>query len=138
MRTEIAEDDSAGTTFSTAEVARLSGASLRQLQYWHDTGRLKPVGVRDAGKPPGYISKKLPGRWKRYTADQISMATVLARLSGQHQYPKVPASALKSRYLLFSDRGTLLCASDDKMKVMRVAAASKGIVLVELPLWNAS
>ena len=59
-------------TYSTMEVARLTGASYRQLDYWARTGRIP-------GQDPGSVTGS--GHQRRWTEEQVSRARALLEAS---------------------------------------------------------
>lgn len=60
------------TTYSTTEVAKMIGASYRQLDYWCRTGRIP-------GQPPGRATGS--GNRRRWSEDDLARARVLMRAS---------------------------------------------------------
>lgn len=58
-------------TYSTADVARLTGASFRQLDYWDRTGLISP-SIRQAS------GTGMPGR--RYSAEDLARTRVIVAL----------------------------------------------------------
>lgn len=59
--------------YSTAEVAKLTGVSLRQLQFWDERGIVQPA---EWGKGRGGGS----GRYRRYSEDQLRLIRRMAKL----------------------------------------------------------
>ena len=120
---------------TTAEVSALTGATLRQLQWWDEAVLVR--GVRIVG------NKRL---WNEH---QIRRARLLLRIVGNGgrggpHTPHVSDAALQRRFLLFSGfrrpkgkRTTykaLIGASDSREEIVRMAAAAPcGVLVVELP-----
>lgn len=92
------------TLWTTPEVARLVGASYRQVDYWCRTGVLSPL---NNGRGSG------GGRVRLWTLDDIAVAAVIADLaalgatnevwSAVAAYLSVPASLWPDRILVEAD-----------------------------------
>lgn len=59
-------------TYSTVEVAKLTGATYRQLDYWCRTGRI-------AGQPPGRATGS--GQRRKWSEADVERARLLLRAS---------------------------------------------------------
>jgi hypothetical protein len=123
--------------YSAGDVSRMTGASNRQLQYWSDLNYLVAamVNASSGGGNSGMV--------RRYTEHQVKLVKVIMQLRARgnrtdfilRNLRGVPAKAFSVRYLLFSAAPRLLCATNEKSEVLKVAAAaSGGVCLVELPI----
>ena len=110
------------------EVRALTGATLRQLQYWHDSRFTKSV-VRVHG---GHVRVVYDGTEVR----RARMIMLLARKGGRWIAPlkRLEDGVLAMRYLLFSPRLKLIAATDDRVEAIRLMTSYRGgVLLVELP-----
>lgn len=115
--------------FSTNQVHKLTGASLRQLQWWDEQG-IVPV--------------KISGRYREYTELQLRKCHVLAQLRDPRKsgmcspadVARISRKALECRWLLFIHGGKqLIGASNDKAEIVKIASQSMcGVTLIELPI----
>ena len=115
--------------WSTKDVSEITGASLRQLQ-WYDE--------------QGYLATPLRGHSRVWDQEALRRVIVLKRIrdGGSNFHPslkRLKNSILSLRYLLFYrprpwGSVQLCAASDDPADIIRIATASKdGVLLVELP-----
>ncbi len=112
--------------FSTALVAELTGASVRQVGYWADTGLLRPSGQAAAGK----------GTKRRYVfRDIVGLLTICKLREGQCPLQKVRRAVkyLKKHYPAQSNSQMLSCLTlltdgdhvyllTDQRKIMQVVS----------------
>ncbi len=112
--------------FSTALVAELTGASVRQVGYWADTGLLRPSGQAAAGK----------GTKRRYVfRDIVGLLTICKLREGQcplqkvrravkylkKHYPAQSNSQMLSRLTLLTDGDHVYLLTDER-KIMQVVS----------------
>lgn len=121
---KLAKLDNSVLTFSTRDVARLSGAALRQLQHWTERSYIPGV--------------KVARHCRRWNKDHVRKAAVLAKISesGTDVGPKIAAmeaSIFHNRFLLFTSRRDLICATDSWFQVLKAGSTSShGLILVDL------
>ena len=121
--------------YSTAQAAKITGATLRELQIWDERGVLRPSRRR---VPRGGHGGD--GMSRGYTERDIRLLFVMKRLRELHFHPRrifladISEASLAMRWLLFDERCNLIAASDDQSKVLAIGAAAVGpVVLVEMP-----
>ncbi len=123
---------SEGALYTTLQASQKTGISLRQLQWWDETGWLVPERIkRQAGR----------GDARAYSETDMKRIAVIARLRecGIRTKPRgmLPLSGkyLRFRWLLLTRKAEVICASHYIEPVLRAAAESaNSVVLVELPL----
>ena len=126
--------------FTTSEVSRITGASLRQLQHWDECG---------------WIYVRMEGHSRRWSDSALRRAALFARvgMSGiggiLRRLAKLSNAVYSKRFFLFraiegkDRRGrptgiaipkSLIAATDDPAEVIRIStAAAHGVMLVEVP-----
>lgn len=113
--------------FATKEVSKLTGATLRQLQWWAETG---------------VILARVAGHERRWKPEYLRQAMLCVRFSKSGRYrdrlltriSALPPAVVAKRFLLFSRPMRVIAASDEQKEIIRIATASThGVYLVELP-----
>lgn len=123
----VGELDKKLLTYSTREVVAISGATPRQLQYWCEQKWIR--GVR------------IDGSRRAWRPDHIRKATVLAKISESGQEWATRAADMateifRKRFLLFTSKRELICATDDKREIIKAGSASRcGVILIDLGVY---
>jgi hypothetical protein len=125
-----------GRAVTTLEVSGLTGATVRQLQWWSEHGLI-----------PGLSIEKHKRQWGPEQVRRAAVLMAIPRLARngvleaiRRRQPEVQR-ALSRRFLLFGASGSashkkllLIAASDDRGAIIRRAvAAPRGVRLVEMP-----
>jgi DNA-binding transcriptional MerR regulator len=129
--------------FSTNEVSRCSGLSLRQLQWWHENGVLVPsIGGGEQGR-------HYRGADRRYSRRELQLAYVagalrrkrypwskvkgVIRFLEQERYAAVfdVASAESPVYLLVTDKKAWIETNEDDV-ILRIAIEHGAVWLVKI------
>lgn len=103
----------------SGQFAKLVGCSLRQLQYWGKKNLVPPVRR---------------GAWRYYEPEQVRRAKVLLELQKstgrQLTRIKIPALALRNRFLLFSPAGSVVGSTNSRAGVIEIAKEAKSAVVL--------
>ena len=120
---------------TTGETSRATGASLRQLQHWHERG---------------FIRIRIEGRRRLWNEAAVRKATVLARIGTNglqllERVSKLPDAVFARRFFVFRatespyTKGralprSLVAVTDDPAEVIRISTEARhGVMLVEVP-----
>lgn len=117
-------------SFNTAQIARISGFSIRQLDYWAKTGMLVPSISRSSG----------PGTRKLYSFDDLVRIQFIKQLHSQGWSTQKSRQAIEQlgefmserpdyrNFRLISDKNTILilCETEEKQQILLDALNPSG------------